>query len=131
MEVIATPDTYSPSLDTNGNYVDVVPKPCKMVNGIYCGCGAREKPYLTTVLFSQHIKTKTHQKWIENLNMNKKNHFVESEQLRDLVKNQRLTIVRMEQDLQLKNNIIIQLLQKTLVLPPPHDTIHEEQLLDI
>ena len=46
-------------------------------NGIRCPCGARkDKTYDGISNFNAHIKTKIHKKWIEDLNLNKKNFHV-------------------------------------------------------
>ena len=43
-------------------------------NGLRCPCGTRkDKTYDCTSYFSNHIKSKTHQKWLSDLNMNKAN----------------------------------------------------------
>jgi hypothetical protein len=42
------------------------------------------------------MKTKTHQKWLELLNLNRANHFVENMKLQETVASQRLLIARFE-----------------------------------
>jgi hypothetical protein len=99
MDLVELPDTYSPSIDENGNYIDKI----QFRKPITCPCGARkDKLYETHATFSAHIKTKTHLKWITDLNLNKSNFFVENQQLRDTIQNQRLIIAKMEKEIQHK-----------------------------
>ena len=66
MDIIITPDTYCPNVNEAGSYVDKIPI---IKHGIYCVCGARrDKVYETASKFSSHIKSKTHQKWLVQLN---------------------------------------------------------------
>jgi hypothetical protein len=64
-----------------------------------CPCGSRkDKSYDTTSKFSVHIKSKSHQKWLSNLNANKVNYYVENEKLMETIKNQRIIIAKLEKD---------------------------------
>jgi tmRNA-binding protein len=58
--------------------------------------------YDTHSLFSAHIKTKTHQKWLSNLNLNKANHYLENESLKNTLHTQRLVIAKLDKELQNK-----------------------------
>lgn len=103
MEIVTEPDAYSPSIDEKGNYVDKIPPFSRIKKGLTCPCGARkDKVYETHSVFSTHIKSKSHQKWIENLNLNKANYYIENDQLRETIQNQRLIIARMEKDMIIK-----------------------------
>jgi hypothetical protein len=100
MELVEEPDIYSPSVDQNGNYVDRIPSFCLIKKGLRCPCGSRkDKIYETNTIFSAHIKSKTHQKWIESLNLNKVNYYVENEELKETIMNQRLIIAKYEKAL--------------------------------
>ena len=104
MDLIIEPDIYAPSIDEHGNYVDMLPSFHK---GIYCPCGSRKnKNYATHQKFSAHIKSQAHKKWLENLNLNKTNYYVDCNKLNELVKNQRLIIAQMEIDVNNKNRTI-------------------------
>ena len=110
MELILEADIYAPGIDENGNYVD---KMSSFQNGIYCLCGSRKnKNYETHQKFSAHIKSQSHKKWLENLNLNKSNYYVECNKLNELVKNQRLIIAQMEVDVNNKNRTIDYLTQQ-------------------
>jgi len=99
MELVELPDTYAPSIDENGNYTDKI----HFKKPIMCPCGAKkDKTYETRTMFSAHVKSKTHLKWIADLNLNKSNFFAENQQLKETINNQRLIIAKMEKDIQHK-----------------------------
>ena len=99
-ELVTEPDIYCPSIDTNGNYMDRIPSFHIMKKGVLCPCGSRkDKVYETHTIFSAHTKTKIHQKWLESLNLNKANYYVENENLKNTIYNQRLIIAKLERDL--------------------------------
>jgi hypothetical protein len=101
MDITLTPDTYIPSVDENGNYIDKIPK---IKNGLYCSCGARkDKVYETLTKFSTHTKSKIHQKWISNLNNNKANYYVELIKSKELVEQQQKILIKLETQLQTKS----------------------------
>ena len=103
MELAIEPDTYCPNIDENGNYVDKVPSFNVFKHGLYCSCGARkDKLYETSASFSGHIKTKIHQKWLAQLNMNRINYYVENEKLQETIHNQKIIIARLEKDVNTK-----------------------------
>ena len=82
MELTTEPDIYSPSIDETGNYTDRMPSFCIIKKGLLCPCGTRkDKFYETYASFSSHIKTKNHQKWLTNLNLNRINYYIENEKL--------------------------------------------------
>jgi hypothetical protein len=99
MELVLESDVYAPSMDEAGNYVDKIPSFHIIKKGLLCPCGSRkDKSYDTNSTFSAHIKTKTHQKWITSLNLNKINYYMENEKLVDTIQNQRLIIAKLEKD---------------------------------
>ena len=103
MELVEEPDFYTPSVDESGNYIDRIPSFCLIKKGLKCPCGSRkDKIYETNPIFSAHVKTKTHQKWIESLNLNKVNYYIDNEKLKETIMNQRLIIAKFEKDLQNK-----------------------------
>ena len=103
MELVTEPDIYSPSIDEIGNYVDKVPSFITIKNGIRCPCGSRKnKVYDTYCIFSNHVKSKTHQKWLSNLNLNKANYYIKNEELNTILQQQKIIIARLEKDLQNK-----------------------------
>lgn len=100
MEITTTPDTYTPSVDNAGNYIDNIPI---IKNGLFCPCGSRkDKTYENTSKFATHIKSKSHQKWLTILNQNKANYYVEMLTNKDLVEKQRKIIGQLENQLQKK-----------------------------
>jgi hypothetical protein len=113
MELATEPDIYSPSIDEFGNYIDKIPVFNTIKNGIRCPCGSRkDKAYETNSIFSSHIKSKTHQKWLSNLNLNKANYYIENEKQKETIQNQRIMIAKMDKEIQNKNMIIDYLSQQ-------------------
>jgi hypothetical protein len=99
MDLALEPDIYSPNIDDKGNYVDKSPSFANIKNGIRCPCGTRkDKTYDCAAYFTTHIKTKTHQKWLADLNINKMNYYTESIQLKELVHNQRQIIAKLQKE---------------------------------
>jgi hypothetical protein len=100
MDITITPDTYTPSVDNNGNYIDNIPI---IKNGLFCPCGSRkDKTYENTTKFSAHIKSKSHQKWLIILNQNKANYYVEMLKNKELVEAQQKIIIQLENQLHKK-----------------------------
>jgi hypothetical protein len=89
-----TPDTYYPSMNAEGNYVDVIPFNFNVVQGFYCPCRSRKEKICFTkkTTLSAHFKTNNHELWIASLNSNKHNYLVENEELKKLVESQKLQI---------------------------------------
>jgi hypothetical protein len=125
MELVVESDIYSPSIDDKGNYVDKIPSFNNIKNGLRCPCGTRkDKTYDCTSYFSNHIKSKTHQKWLSDLNLNKANHYIENEKLKETLQNQRLIIARSEVEI---NNLRQTVTYLTMQLQKP---VVSKNLLD-
>lgn len=117
MELVTEPDTYSPNIDDKGNYIDKVPSfhTNALANGLRCACGTRkDKIYTSHATFTAHIKTKTHEKWLQDLNTNKANFYIENQKLRDVVHSQKIMVGKLELELTNKN-MTIDYLTKQLV----------------
>ncbi len=100
MDITLTPDTYAPSVNDNGDYIDRIPI---IYNGIYCICGTkRDKIYDNASKLSAHLKTKKHQKWLVSFNQNKSNHYVEMLKHKEMVDNQQQIITKLTNELQQK-----------------------------
>jgi len=105
MDLIAEPDVYSPSLDSDRNYVDKLS--CFAGSkSLRCPCGTRKDKEYTLAQFSAHMKTLGHQRWLADLNLNQTNHYVESIRLQETVNQQKLIIARLEKDVYLKSRTI-------------------------
>jgi hypothetical protein len=105
MDLALQPNLYGPSIDANGNYVDRIPYGNTIM--LQCPCGTRkDKVYETHSMFAAHTKTKTHQKWIHELNLNKANFFTENIELKSLIHNQRKIIASLEKDISDKTRTI-------------------------
>jgi len=127
MEITLTPDTYTPSVDNAGNYIDHIPS---IKHGLYCPCGSRkDKTYENATKFASHIKTKSHQTWLLMLNQNKANYYVEMLKHKELVENQRKMIAHLEGQLQ-KKTMTIDYLTEQLIARNVQQTTTVD-LLDI
>ena len=103
MDLALDSDIYEPSVGDDGNYSDQLPSSSKFKNGLRCPCGARkDHVFDSRQSFNIHIKTKTHQKWLAELNTNKMNYYTECEKLKDVVNSQKLIIAKMENELNIK-----------------------------
>jgi hypothetical protein len=111
MELITEAELYVPSIDNIGKYIDIIPP---IRNGIRCSCSSRtDKIYGTKTIFSSHVKTKMHQKWLETLNTNRSNYYAESIKQKELIENQRNIIQKQAIELQVKD-VTIDYLTKQL-----------------
>jgi hypothetical protein len=100
MELVVEPDIYNPSINDSGLYVDKVPPFNYIKKGLVCPCGSRkDKLYETHSVFVAHTKTKAHQKWLEGLNLNRANFYVELEKSKEVISSQRLIIAKLEKDI--------------------------------
>ena len=133
MELTMEPDIYAPNMDSQGNYIDKIPAFNILKKGVYCPCGSRkDKIYDTHSMFSAHIKTKNHQKWLADLNTNKSNLFIENQQLKETVQNQRLIIAKMDIEIKNKNTTIDCLAQELTKLKiEPINSVTVTNLIDL
>ena len=110
MDLLIEPDIYEPTIDENGNYL---PSSSKFNNGVRCSCGSRkEHVFHNRQSFRTHIKSQTHQKWIENLNANKMNYFSENIKLNENVSNQKLIIAKLQRENDEYAKLIVHLTKK-------------------
>lgn len=131
LDIALEPEIYCPNVDTNGNYIDKIPSSLVLKNGIRCPCGTRQdKAYDTNAKFSAHIKSKKHQKWLMDLNVNKLNYYEENIKLKDTVHNQRLIIANLEKSLNSKNLTIDFLTQQLNSKFPPKQFVPVDNLID-
>ena len=94
LAVTVTPDIYAPSVDDNGNYIDSIPASIR--HGIECPCGSKRekrKVYENASKLASHLKTKGHQQWLQTMNQNKANYYVENMKQTELVETQQKIIV--------------------------------------
>lgn len=132
LDIALEPEIYCPNVDLNGNYVDKVPSSVVLKNGIRCPCGTRQdKSYNTPAKFTAHIRSKKHQQWLVELNVNKLNYYEENIKLKDTVQNQRLIIANMEKSINNKNLTIEFLTQQLNSKFPPKKTVPVGDLIDL
>ena len=99
MDLTLESDIYEPCINDEGNYVDYLPPSSKFKCGLRCSCGSRkEHVFDSRPSFSGHIKTKTHIKWITDLNLNKMNFFTENIKLNETINNQKLVIGKLQRE---------------------------------
>jgi hypothetical protein len=99
MDLILESDIYEPSIDDNGNYLDYLPPSGKFKNGLRCSCGARKDHIFDSrSSFGYHIRTKTHQKWLNDLNSNKMNYFTDNIKLNETINNQKMIIAKLQRE---------------------------------
>jgi hypothetical protein len=98
MSLVVDPDMYSPSIGENGEYVDQVPSGPHFQHGMRCPCGKVEKVFSTRQSFVLHVKTATHQRWIQHLNSNRDNHLTELEEARRIIDQQKRIIAHLEHE---------------------------------
>jgi hypothetical protein len=97
MDLTLESDIYEPNIDIEGDYSDYLPTSSKFKNGLRCPCGTRkEHIFDNRQSFSSHIRTKTHQKWLSDLNTNKMNYFTENIKLNETITNQKLIIAKLQ-----------------------------------
>jgi hypothetical protein len=113
MELTIKPKIYKPIITPEGNYCDTIPtvSDFEECNGVSCMCGSKSI-FLSPVSFKAHIKTQKHIKWINHLNANKLNYFVENEALREENQNQKIIIARLERTIQSYGQSIINLTEQ-------------------
>ena len=99
MDLAIEPEFYEPTIDENTNYSDYLPTSSKFTNGLRCPCGSRkEHIFDNRQSFSTHIKTKTHIKWLTDLNNNKMNYFSENLKLNETITTQTMIIAKLQRD---------------------------------
>jgi len=130
MELTLEPEIYSPNMNDDGKYHDNVPTSSAFRNGIICPCGSRkENIFKKSSAFSTHIKTKTHQKWLETMNQNRANYYVECEKAKEVIYSQRFVIAKLEKEVASKNMTIDYLTRQLHPQKPIEDS--NINLLDI
>ena len=124
MELSLKSDIYEPSIGDDGNYYDCLPSSSAFKNGIRCPCGSRkEHVYDSRSAFNIHTKSKTHQKWVSDLNANKMNYYTEYEKFKELVNSQRIIIAKMEKEINIKMKQIDYLTQKLMEKDIEHNNV--------
>jgi len=99
MDLTIESDIYEPCMNDDSNYSDYVPPSSKFKYGLRCPCGTRkEHVFDSRQSFCGHIKTKTHQKWLLDLNANKMNFFTENIKSTEIINNQKLIIARLQRE---------------------------------
>ena len=128
MDIALQPEVYKPSLDNNGNYIDSLLS-FNLEMGIVCPCmPGKDRVFKNKTKFNYHKKTQTHQRWLEKINTEKNNLFVENIKLKELVETQKKLLAQFDIEIMKKNAIIEFLSSKTKSGELKHETIN---LIDI
>ena len=128
MELVTEPEIYSPNIDENGNYIDSILSFNCIKYGIRCQCGTRkDKIYQSSSTFSTHTKTKKHQLWLQQLNQNKANYYIENENLKEIIQTQKIIIAKYEKEIQNRNMTIEYLTQQ---LYRPEKSVNDLLIFD-
>lgn len=98
MDLVLDPDTYSPSIGADGEYVDQIPSAPHFKNGKRCSCSRTDKVFVSRVAFTTHVKSATHQRWLQYLNANRSNHLAELEDAKRLIDQQKRIIAQLEHE---------------------------------
>jgi len=121
MDLQVESDIYEPNIDSEGDYSDYLPTTSKFKNGLRCPCGTRkEHIFDNRQSFSGHIKTKTHQKWILDLNANKMNYFTENVKLNETISNQKFIIAKLQRENDENLKLIVHLTKKIEIKENPN-----------
>jgi hypothetical protein len=121
MDLQVESDIYEPNINNEGDYSDYLPTASKFKNGLRCPCGTRkEHIFDTRSSFSGHIKTKTHQKWIIDLNANKMNYFTENIKLNETITNQKIIIAKLQRENDENIKLIAHLTKKIEIRDNPN-----------
>jgi hypothetical protein len=128
-----TPDTYYPSIDAEGNYVDRIPFNFNAAQGVYCPCRSRKEKICFTKkpTLSAHFKTNNHEVWIASLNINKHNYFVENEELKKIIEGQKLQISEQSKVISKQNFKINAQIDAIKSLNVMLDIYHKDTINDI
>ena len=121
MDLQVESDIYEPNINEDGNYSDYLPKSSKFKNGLRCPCGSRkEHVFDTRTSFSSHIKSKTHQKWLLDLNANKMNYFSENIRLTETISTQKIIIAKLQRENDENIKLIAHLTKKIEIRDNPN-----------
>jgi len=71
-DLALTPDTYCPPKNAEGRYEDKLPFGTRDQTYV-CQCSASNRSYRRTAL-KVHLRTQTHQRWLQRMNENQDNH---------------------------------------------------------
>ena len=121
MDLQVETDIYEPNIDNGGDYSDYLPTSSKFKNGLRCPCGTRkEHVFDNRQSFSGHVKTKTHQKWLSDLNTNKMNYFTENIRLHETISNQKFIIAKLQRENDENLKLIVHLTKKIEIKENPN-----------
>lgn len=138
MEIATQPDSYTPIVNDEGNYIDSMPSHTVFsYGGVVCSCGSRkDKVYLTRNQFASHTKSKTHQEWLKKLSNSNLNYYTRNQELEQTVNSQKQMLVSLHNELKNREITILTLTRKIAELLNKEESIINkmiptENLLDL
>ena len=96
MSLITESDVYSPSMDSNGAYIDNIPNFNGHKQGLKCPCN--NNLFCSRQSFKTHTNTSVHKNWLIQHNNNRQNYFQELEQAKQLIQEQKRIIAQLERE---------------------------------
>ena len=130
MDITLESEIYTPIVNDQGIYIDKIPP--IILRGIRCPCSNRkDKVYSTKQTFTSHIKTKSHAKWLDELNNSRANYFVENIKLNETIRNQQQIIAKLENEVKNKSLTIDYLTQMLTKQDKPSNTYNSLQTYDL
>lgn len=94
MEISCQPDIYQPTCKNN-TYVDCMP--CTFQNNIRCPCTPKiTQVYKTSTAFKLHQKTIRHSNWLNRLNEDRVNYYIQTIKLTENNDSQRIIISQLQ-----------------------------------
>lgn len=127
MDLIVEPEDYSPSINNNGEYIDIVPSNNSKIFkiGMRCPCGTRKDVvFKEPSKFKTHIKCKKHKEWLKNINNDRFNYIIENKKAQELIMNQRQIIEEKDTTIRCLTKEIAQLeIQLNEIKNPPQDLL--------
>jgi len=129
MSLITDSDEYSPGVTNDGSYVDQIPNFNNRPQGIRCTCN--NHVFHARANFVTHIKSDRHKKWLESLNSNRNNHAVELEKERQLVKEQKIIIAKLEIEVARLERNMLKMIEMIHILSDINRKPTQETTLDL
>jgi hypothetical protein len=130
MSLITDSDDYSPGMTSDGSYIDQIPSFNQYSQGLRCPCNNHVFHGRTN--FATHIKSDRHKKWLESQNANRNNHAVELEKERQLVKEQKIIIAKLELEVARLERNMLKMTEMIHILSDINRKItHQETTIDL
>lgn len=124
MSLITDSDDYSPGITNDGVYIDQIPSFNNKPQGLRCHCN--NHIFHCRANFATHIKSDRHKKWLESQNANRNNHAVELEQERQVVKEQKIIIAKLELEVARLERNMMKMTEMIHILSDINNKVNQE-----